>query len=281
MSYGATSATAPLKRVLVRPPMETAGWEAYGWRSEPDIDRMVREHEAYVAELEAAGAEVVAGTTRVPGDPDAIYPCDVAIVTERGAIVLRPGKAARRGEQDAIAADFEAAGVPIVGRLEEPATAEGGDLLWLDERTLVVGRSYRTNDEGIAALRELLPEVEVVSVDLPHHHGAGVILHLLSLISMLDEDLAVAHPPLLPVRLMEMLGERRVRLIEVPEEELDSQGPNVLALGPRVALALEGSPVTRRRMEAAGVDVRVYAGEDLCRKGDGGPTCLAQPILRG
>ncbi|HEX6263588.1 MAG TPA: arginine deiminase family protein [Actinomycetota bacterium] len=281
MSYGATSATAPLKRVLVRPPMETAGWEELGWRSEPDLDRMVREHEGYVAALEAAGVEVVLGTTRVPGNCDAIYACDVAIVTERGAIVLRPGKAGRRDEPEAVAADLEAAGVPIIGRLEEPATAEGGDLLWLDERTLVVGRSYRTNDEGIAALRELLPEVEVVSVDLPHHHGAGVILHLLSVISMLDEDLAVAHPPLLPVRLMEMLGERGVGLIEVPDEELDSQGPNVLALAPRVALALEGSPVTRRRMEAAGVDVRVYAGEDLCRKGDGGPTCLAQPILRG
>lgn len=281
MSHGATSATAPLKRVLVRPPTEIDGWEEYGWRARPDLDRMAREHEAYTAALEETGAEVVLGTTPAPGDPDAIYACDVAIVTEGGAIVLRPGKAGRRGEQEAIAADLEGAGVPILARLEEPATVEGGDLLWLDERTLVVGRSYRTNDEGIAALRGLLPDVDLVAVDLPHHRGAGVILHLLSLISMLDEDLAVAYPALLPVRLMEMLEEREVRIVEVPDEELESQGPNVLALGPRVALALEGSPVTKQRMEAAGVDVRVYRGDDLCRKGDGGPTCLAQPILRG
>lgn len=281
MSYGASSATAPLRRVLIRPPVEATGWEEYGWRAEPDLDRMKREHEAYREALEASGAEVVLGETPVPGNCDAIYACDVAIVTERGAILLRPGKAGRRGEPEAIAADLEAAGVPILARLEAPATVEGGDLLWLDDRTLVAGRSYRTNDEGIAALRKLLPEVDVVPVDLPHHHGAGVILHLLSLISMLDEDLAVAYPPLLPVRLMEMLEERGIRIVEVPEEELDSQGPNVLALAPRVALALEGSPVTRRRMEVAGVDVRVYPGEDLCRKGDGGPTCLAQPILRG
>lgn len=281
MSFGARSATAPLKRVLVRPPVDTTGWEEYGWRAEPDLDRMGREHEAYVAALEGAGAEVVLGTTPVDGDPDAIYACDVAIVTERGAILLRPGKSGRRAEPEAIAADLEAAGVPIAARLEAPATVEGGDLLWLEERTLVAGRSYRTNDEGISVLGELLPDVDVVAVDLPHHRGEGVILHLLSLISVLDEDLVVGFPPLLPVRLMEMLRDREIRIVEVPENELGSQGPNVLALAPRVGLALDGSPETRRRMEAAGVEVRVYPGDDLSRKGDGGPTCLAQAILRG
>lgn len=281
MSYGARSATATLQRVLVRPPIEASGWREYGWRAEPDLDTMAREHRAYREALAAAGVEVVLGETPVSGDCDAIYACDVAIVTERGAILLRPGKDGRRGEPEAIAEDLEAAGVPIAGRLEPPATAEGGDLLWLDEGTLVAGRSYRTNDAGIEALRRMLPGVEVVSVDLPHHGGRRVILHLLSLISLLDTDLAVAFPPLLPVRLMEMLEDRGIEVVEVPKEEVDSQGANVLALAPRVALALEGSPETRRRMEAAGVDVRVYRGDDLCRKGDGGPTCLAQAILRG
>lgn len=281
MTYGARSATAPLRRVLVRPPIETEGWREYGWRAEPDLDTMSREHDAYRAALEAAGVEVVLGQTPVPGNCDAIYACDTALVTERGAILLRPGKEGRRGEPDAIGRDLEKAGVPVVGRLEAPATAEGGDLLWLDERTLVAGRSYRTNDAGIAELSDLLPGVEVVAVDLPHHRGPGVILHLLSLISLLDADLAVAFPPLLPIRLMEMLADREIEVVEVPEEEVDSQGANVLAIAPRVALALEGSSETRRRMEAAGVEVTVYHGDDLCRKGDGGPTCLSQAILRG
>jgi dimethylargininase len=265
----------------VRPPTETTGWREYGWRAEPDLDAMAGEHDAYREALGASGAEVVLGETPVEGDPDAIYACDPALVTDRGAILLRPGKEGRREEPEAIGKDLEAAGVPVVGRLEAPATAEGGDLLWLDEATLVAGRSYRTNDAGIAALRDLLSDAEVVAVDLPHHHGAGEILHLLSLISPLDADLVVAFPPLLPVRLMEMLTDRGIEMVEVPAEELASQGPNVLALAPRVALALEGSPETRRRMEAARVDVRVYVGEDLSRKGDGGPTCLSQAILRG
>ena len=281
MTFGARSATAPLRRVLVRPPVETTGWREYGWRAEPDLDVMASEHEAYREALGAAGAEVILGETPVPGNCDAIYACDTALVTERGAILLRPGKEGRRGEPDAIGKDLELAGVPVVGRLEAPGTAEGGDLLWLDERTLVAGRSYRTNDAGIGALRDLLPGVEVIAVDLPHHRGPSVILHLLSLISLLDADLAVAFPPLLPIRLMEMLVDRGIEVVEVPEEEVDSQGANVLALGPRVALALEGNPETRRRMERAGVDVTVYRGDDLCRKGDGGPTCLAQPVLRG
>ena len=180
-----------------------------------------------------------------------------------------------------MAADFEAAGVPVLARLEAPATAEGGDTLWLDERTLLVGLGYRTNEAGARALAEALPGVDVRTYDLAHWHGVDEVMHLMSLISPLDDDLAVVYPPLVPVRLMQLLAERGIELVEVPDEEFDSMGCNVLALAPRVALALDGNPETRRRMERAGVDVRVYAGEELSRKGDGGPTCLTRPLLRG
>ncbi len=144
-----------------------------------------------------------------------------------------------------------------------------------------MGRGYRTNDAGIAALRDLLPNVEVIGFDLPHLRGPAECLHLLSLISLLDRDLAVAHVPLLPVRLVESLAFRGVSLVEVPDDEFATMGPNVLAMAPRVALALKGNPETRRRMEAAGVEVRTYRGEEISRKGDGGPTCLTRPLLRG
>jgi N-dimethylarginine dimethylaminohydrolase len=193
--------------------------------------------------------------------------------------LLHPGKKCRGGEVDAIAADLERAGVPIAGRLEEPAWAEGGDCCWLDERTLLVGCGYRTNEAGIARLRELLPEVDVIAYDLPHWHGPGEVMHLMSLISPLAPDLAVVYAPLVPTRLAQLLEEREVELIEVPDEEFESMGSNVLALAPRVALAVEGNPRTRERMERAGVEVLTYRGEELS-KGDGGPTCLTRPLLR-
>lgn len=280
--YGYDSPTAPLQRVLVRPPRaaDCALWQAYGWRAEPDPVRISAEHERFCRLLEEAGADIVVARTPAEADPDAIYVYDPALLSSRGAILLRPGKPGRRGEPAALAVDLATTGVPIAAQLESPETAEGGDTLWLDSSTLLVGRGYRTNDAGIAALTQALPEVDVLSFDLPHLRGAGEVLHLLSLLSPLDRDLAVAYLPLLPVRLVELLAERGVRLVEVPDEEFETMGPNMLALGPRVALALEGNRETRRRLERAGVEVLTYQGDELSRKGDGGPTCLTLPLLR-
>jgi N-dimethylarginine dimethylaminohydrolase len=274
--------TGRLRRVLVRPPAPGAGaaWPAYGWRAKPDPAGLAAEHEAFCAILADAGAEVVVAQAPLAGNPDGIYVYDPALVCASGALVLRLGKQVRRGEADAMAADLDAAGVPLVAKLEAPSTAEGGDTLWLDDRTLLVGHGYRTNAAGIDALERALPGVEVIAFDLPHHRGPGEVLHLMSLVSPLDADLAVVYLPLMPVRLAELLQERGLRLIEVPDDEFESMGPNVLALEPRVALALEGNDETRRRMERAGVDVLVYRGDEISRKGDGGPTCLTRPILR-
>ena len=268
--------------MLVRPPRAAgfATWREYGWRSEPDVAKLAEEHEAFCDALGAGGAEVLLADTALPNDPDAIYVFDPAIVADSGAIVLRPGKEGRLVEMNAIAADFEHAGVPIAARLEAPASADGGDTIWLDESTLIVGRGYRTNDDGIHALQAALPGVDVLAFDLPHLHGSEVVLHLLSLLSPLDDDLVVAYLPLLPVRLVQLLQEREIRIAEVPDEEFETMGPNVLALAPRVALALEGNVETRKRLERAGVNVSVYRGNEISRKGDGGPTCLTRPLLR-
>jgi dimethylargininase len=282
-AYGGQTMTATLRRVLVRAPRaeDRVAWRAYGWRSEPDAVKAGEEHEAFRAVLEGVGAEVVPGQTPIGLCPDQIYVHDPALVCDRGAILLRPGKEGRRIEVDAMGVDLVEAGLPIAGRVEPPALAEGGDLIWLDERTLLVGRGYRTNDEGVRALADALPDVDIVVFDLPYLRGRGEVLHLMSLLSLLDADLAVAYPPLMPVRLVELLERRGVELVEVPDEEFESMGPNVLALAPRIALALDGNPETRRRLERAGVDVTVYSGEEISRKGDGGPTCLTRPLLRG
>jgi N-dimethylarginine dimethylaminohydrolase len=274
--------TGTITRILVRPPdpSSLSVWRAYGWHRLPDDAGLAAEHAAFREKLTSAGIEVVRGETRVAGDPDAVYAYDPVLVTAAGAVLLRPGKEGRRGEPDAFATDLEGAGVAVVGRLEAPATAEGGDMFPLDEGTLAVGRGYRTNDEGISQLRRLLPDAEILAFDLPHQRGPAECLHLMSLISPLSAKLAVAYTPLLPVRLMEALRDRAVSLVEVPDEEFETMGPNVLGLGDGRALALEGSPETLRRMQAAGMEVLTYRGEEISRNSDGGPTCLTLPLFR-
>ena len=280
--FGSQSMTGRLERVLVRPPLagDVERWREYGWHSAPDHAAAAAEHELFRGILEAAGAEVVV-SRHDPGNPDAIYVYDPILVGVQGAVLLRPGKEGRRGEPSAIAASLTQAGVPVAAELTAPVIAEGGDTVWLDEATLLVGIGYRTSPAAVPALAEALPGVDVIAFDLPHWNGRSEVLHLMSFISPLDRDLALVYPRLAPVRLLDLLAERGIETVEVPDEELETQGPNVLALGPRHALALDGNPETRRRMEGAGVEVVVYRGDEISRKGDGGPTCLTRPLLRG
>ena len=283
--YGCQSMVEPLKRVLVRRPDEAFGdadparWH---YTSRPDLQEARREHDALVELLRGAGAEVIEHSEPQPDRADAIYVFDPVLITERGAVLLRMGKALRRGEEEALGRRLQEAGVPIFAALQGEATAEGGDLLWLDRQTLAAGQGFRTNAEGLRQLREILAplDVEVVPVELPYFGGPEACLHLLSLISMVDHDLAVVYPSLLAVPFWRFLRDRGIRLIEVPEEEFATQAPNVLALSPRKLLMLEGNPITRRRLEEAGCEVLTYRGREISLKAEGGPTCLTRPVWR-
>jgi dimethylargininase len=271
----------PLRRVLVRPPRpeDAARWRELGWRDAPDPAVAAAEHETLRELLAGAGAEVVI----VEGEhanPDAIYVYDPFLVGDDGAVLLRPGKDERLREPQALEPALAALGIPVHARVQAPGIVEGGDTVWLDERTLLVGRGYRTNAAGVEQLAAAFPDAEVLSYDLPHWNGRSEVMHLMSLVSPLDADLALVYPRLAPVRLLELLAERGIATVEVPDEEFATMGPNVLALGPRRALALEGNDETRRRLEAAGVEVLTYRGDEISRKGDGGPTCLTRPLLR-
>jgi dimethylargininase len=196
--------------------------------------------------------------------------------------LLRMGKELRRDETAFHALTYGQLGIPVLGAVEEPGMVEGGDTLWLDERTLAVGRGYRTNQSGIDQLRVILGQIDVtvVTFDLPHWHGAGECLHLLSMISPVASELAVVYPPLMAVALVQELDDRGWRTVEVPDEEFDSMGCNVLALAPGRCLMLDGNPETRRRLEAAGCEVLTYEGSEISLNRQGGPTCLTRPIWR-
>jgi N-dimethylarginine dimethylaminohydrolase len=263
-------------RILVRPPApeDIPSWRELGWRAEPDPALLADEHDRFRAALTDAGAEVLEARGE-PGNLDSIYVYDPVLVTPQGAILLQPGKTGRRGEPGALAPDLPLA---VLGRLEGAELAEGGDTVWLDERTLLVGHTYRTNAAGVDALRRLLPGTDVLAFHLPHFHGRGEVLHLRSLLNPLTRDVLVGYLPLMPVPLVELLEARGLRVVEVPDEEFETMGPNVLGLPGGRALALAGNRVTRQRLEAAGVDVVEYEGDEISRKGDGGPTCLTLPL---
>jgi len=247
----------------------------------PHLERARREHDALVAILESAGAEVIRHEAPLPDLADAIYVYDPALITDRGAVLLRMGKPLRALEPEALGAALETAGVPILGRLGGAASLEAGDTLWLDSQTLVVGVGFRTNPEGIRQLGEVLgPDVTIVPIPLPYGQGPEACLHLKSLISLLDADLAVVRLDLLPVPFYQDLRRRGIELVSIPIEEFPTQACNVLALGPRECLMLDGNPATRARLEAAGCRVRTYRGDEISFKAEGGPTCLTRPLLR-
>ena len=285
-SYGSQSMVAPLRRVLVRRPdaaFAVADPAAWHYTAQPDLVAAQAEHDAFVATLRDFGAEVIAQAVPQPERADAIFVHDPAIVTRAGAIVLRMGKPLREGEEQAMAECFEQLGVPILARLNGEARAEGGDLLWLDEQTLAAGLGFRTNAEALRQLQAALTPlgVTVLPVELPYYTGPETCLHLMSLISMVAEDLAVVYAPLLSTPFWQELQRRKIRLLEVPEAEFLTMSTNVLALAPGECLMLEGNPITQELLTRAGCEVRTYRGNEISLKAEGGATCLTRPILRG
>lgn len=283
--YGSQSMIGELQAVLVRPPDSAFGdadpalWH---YTARPNLERAQAEHANLVTILQQHGAEIIHHTTPLPHHADAIFVFDPVLVADQGAILLRMGKPLRRGEEEALGHCLQQIGVPIHYRLHGDACAEGGDLLWLDPQTLVVGRGFRTNEEGLRQLRQAFAgtNVQVLGVDLPYYQGPATCLHLLSLISIVDHDLAVVYESWLPVALWQLLQARAFRLISVPEQEWSTMGPNVLALAPGQCLLLQENQITKARLEAAGCQVYTYAGAEISHKAEGGPTCLTRPVLR-
>ena len=283
--WGGQSVVDRLARVLVYTPIEPdaqVSWEEFGYFHPIDHERAQREHAAFRKILTENGAEVVSAEIGDAGLQDAIFPFDPVIITDQGAILGRMGKDLRRREVDLMRETLGDLGIPIAGEIKAPGTFEGGDSFWVDEKTLAVGRGYRTNSEGIDQLKAILGPmgISVITVDLPHWHGPDECLHLLSLISLLDRDLAIVYLPLMSVEFVKYLQSREIEMVEIPDEEFSTQGSNVLALAPRRCLLLEENVESIRRLRAAGCEVLTYQGTEISHNRSGGPTCLTRPLLR-
>jgi len=283
-SFGAHSSTTALRDVLVKPPGPAFGRafddRAHGFLRPVDLERARREHDGLVAEVDALGVRVHVLDHEPATDPDLVYVFDPLLVTDAGAIPLRPGKPNRAAEPAILERWLNAAGVPTAGRIEAPGTVEAGDTIWLRDGLFVIGRTLRTNDAGARQLAAIVGG-DVRIVDVPYWKGPGELVHLMSVISPISDDRAVVFLPLLPAGLHEWLVELGIRLVEVPEEEYRTLGCNVLAVRPGVVIVAEGNPVTRRALEAAGVEVHAIPLGEVGENGSGGVTCLTRPIRRG
>ncbi|WP_028829176.1 dimethylarginine dimethylaminohydrolase family protein [Proteocatella sphenisci] len=290
MQYGCQSMVGKIKSIIIKHPENAfisqknldEKWKAYNYVSCPDYEKSLEEYKTF-EEIIKANVENV---NYLPKDDntglDSIYTHDTCKITSKGAIMFTVGKELRRGESGATKNFLKSLGVPILGEITGEGTMEGGDVVWLDEKTIAVGRGYRTNYEGIRQLREMTKDIvdEFIVVELPHGDGPDECLHLMSVISMVDKDLAVVYSKFMPVSFRDKLIERGIELIEVYDEEYANLGSNVLALAPRLCVMPAGNPKTKEKLEKAGARVFEYGGNDISFKGTGGPTCLTLPVTR-
>ena len=289
--YGSQSMVGPLEKVLVKRPKEAFkkqsqinhNWESLGYLVRPDFDAAVNEFSRFLSILESSGTEI----NLLPKDNrtglDSIYTHDpVAAVTNYGVILGSMGKNARKEEPQVQEAWYKEAGIPIIGKINYPGTIEGGDVVWLRENMVAIGLTYRTNKEGIKQFQSIVKPhgVEVLPVPMIHWDGPDAVLHLMSIISMLDTDLAVVYERLLPIPFRSQLIDLAINLVNVPDQEYETLGCNVLAVKPRNVLIRNGNPITVERMRLLGCTVHEFFGDHICYPGSGGPTCLTRPICR-
>ena len=280
---------SPLKKVILRRPEEAfrsedniaAQWRTLAYHSAPDLKKAVAEYDAFQRILSDAGADVILLEGDASLSLDGLYVRDASIVAPGGLIEAAMGKTQRECEPALNAALAGRHGIATLGAITGEGRVEGGDLVWLDGETLLAGHTYRTNPDGIAQLQALLgPDVTVTAFHMPHYKGPGDVFHLMSVLSPIAHDLALVYRPLMPVALIEFLEARGTAMIDVPDEEFATMGCNVLALGPRHCVMVAGNPETCRRLERAGAQVHVIEADEICRKGEGGPTCLTRPLER-
>ena len=272
----------PAKNAFVSEQVLKEQWRAHNFLDQPDYKTTLVEYDFFRKILQKNGAALYDFPFNKNVSIDSIYCRDASIATNFGMIICNMGKENRINEPSAQLEIFKNNSIPILGIIESPGTLEGGDVAWLDDKTLAVGHTYRTNENGIQQLKRLLEPkgIEVVVANLPHYKGTSDVFHLMSILSPVARDLAVVYSPLMPIKFRNELIKRKIKLIEVSDEEFESMGCNVLAIAPKECLMVDGNPKTQKALINAGCNVTIYKGDNISVLGGGGPTCLTRPMLR-
>ena len=288
--YGCQSMVNPIRRVLIKHVKEgfksqsklNQSASKLNYLETPNFSKSISDYDQFVKLLKSFDIEIHYLPNNNNTTPDSIYTHDPCIVSNKGVILCSMGKDDRRSEVPAVESYFKSLDIPILGKIKKPGNLEGGDVVWINERSVAVGEGYRSNSEGIKQLKELLSDLvdNVISVPLPHWTGPLDCLHLMSLLSPIDKDLFLVYSRLLPVPFLKYLSLLKIKLIHVPDNEYDSMGCNVLAVAPKKVIMLEGNPETKKMLEKNKVEVFCYDGSEISLKGAGGPTCLTRPFLR-
>lgn len=257
-------------------------WQDLNYLGKPELSKAISEYDDFIKLLKSTDTAIRYFPRNLKVGMDSLYCRDASIATDAGIILCNMGKGQRTTEPKAAQKAYEKAGIKVLGSIQSPGTLEGGDVAWLDEKTLAVAHGYRTNHEGFNQLKNLLSpyDIQLKQVFLPHYKGPSDVFHLMSIFSPVDKDLAVVYSPLMPVDFRNDLLDRGYSLVEVPDEEFESMGCNVLAIAPRICIMVKGNPTTKSRLEAAGCTVFEYKGKEISIKGGGGPTCLTRPLYR-
>lgn len=273
----------PVENAFVSNEILSEQWLDLNYISKPDYNKAFLEYQIFESILQRESVKIHSFPMDISVKIDSIYCRDAAIATDFGMIICNMGKLDRLNEPNVQKQFYQKNKISILGSIKSPGTLEGGDVAWLDEKTLAVGHTYRTNEEGIDQLKQLLEPngIEIVIVELPHYKGKSDVFHLMSIFSPVDKDLAVVYSPLMPIKFRNELIKRGYKFVEVPDEEFESMGCNVLALAPRKCLMVKGNSITEQELLTIGCEVITYQGEEISLKGGGGPTCLTRPILRG
>ena len=288
--FGCQSMVGKIERVLIKHPKDAyhnqsridSQAQQLNYLDKPNYNKAITDYEQLINIFESNNIEIHYLSFDHKTSLDSIYTHDPCIVSNGGVILSNMGKKDRQTEPENIASYFKSIDIPILGRIESPGTLEGGDVIWIDEKTVAVGEGYRTNAEGIRQLKSILkPYIDtIIIVPLPHWTGPSDCLHLMSNISPIDTDLYLVYSRLIPVSFRQYLLERGIQLVEVPDQEYDSMGCNVLAISPRKVIMVSNNPITQKRLEDEGVEVYMYDGSEISIKGAGGPTCLTRPFMR-
>lgn len=288
--FGCQDMTSTIRRVLIKSPESAyknqvnidSQYQDLNYFGRPDFVRSLEDYESFRSILKENGIEIHDLPANDITSLDSIYTHDPCLISNSGVILCSMGKTLRKKEPEMISKYFESLNIPIIGKISPPGKLEGGDIVWIDNRTVAVGVGYRSNLEGIAQLKEILSDDvdEIIPVHLPHWTGPSDCLHLMSNISPIDKNLFLVYSKLLPVSFREYLISRGIKLIEVPDDEYESMGCNVLAISPKKVIMIEGNDMTKKLLEIEGVDVSTYPGLEISYKGAGGPTCLTRPFLR-